>query len=68
MTLAETSKAVGSAIAGASGAPGLLYAASLTIPSGVDAPWWAYVAAGLAQAAWNFYVTFYAPKNAEATS
>lgn len=65
MTLAETSKAVGSAIAGASGAPAILYAASLTIPAGVDAPWWAFPVVGLLQAAWNYWVTWKAPKNAE---
>lgn len=65
MTIAETSKAVGAAIAGASGSPALLYAASLVIPSTVDAPWWAYPAVGMLQAAWNYWVTWHAPKNAE---
>lgn len=64
MTIAETSKAVGSAIAGASGAPSLLYAATLTIPDTIAAPWWAYPAVGLVQAGWNYWITYHAPKNA----
>lgn len=65
MTIAEVSKAVGAAAAGASGAPALLYAATLAIPAGVTAPWWAYPAVGLVQAAWNYGITWRAPRNAD---
>lgn len=66
MNLGSISKAIAGAVAGGAGAVATVAAASyVTIPDGVQAPWWGYVLVGVANAAIGFAVVYIAPRNSQ---
>tara|TARA_R110002020_G_scaffold266483_32_gene481465 strand:- start:10325 stop:10534 length:210 start_codon:yes stop_codon:yes gene_type:complete len=60
MDIRKVSKAVAGAVAAGATAPGVM---AVSIPHGVEAPWWGYVLAGVVSAVISYAGVWLAPAN-----
>lgn len=60
MDIRKVSKAIAGAVAAGATAPGVM---AISIPQGVEAPWWGYVLAGVVSALISYAGVWFAPAN-----